>query len=74
MRERPRTAMGASILLALGAAGCTLPGMPGPLSFEVHRQADIEKDIAVELRLINQSLVAIALETARQQCSCRRDP
>jgi hypothetical protein len=26
------------------------------------------------LRLINQSLVAIALETARQQCSCRRDP
>jgi hypothetical protein len=62
------------LLAATLAAGCGLLPMGPSLSVEVQRQTDISRDLAVELRIINQSLVAIALEAAhagRGGCSCR---
>jgi hypothetical protein len=62
------------LLAATLAAGCGLPIGAPSLSVEVQRQTDVSRDLAVELRIINQSLVAIALEAAhagRGGCSCR---
>jgi hypothetical protein len=63
-------------LLVMGGCGM-LPGTSN-FSFEVSKQEEAAvqaQNLAVELRIINQSLVAIALEAARQRpCCCRRDP